>query len=197
MLGNKYGMGWTAWQQFDGLAETNDGKCSDVLVKSHVHLPSHSPSAWRINNDGRMRAIHSYRDIRDVAASLIKFIPKLNDDILEQSLVATMAESDAWMQEADGYAYRYEDMMSNPAEEIEKIAEFLGYLVGASEMAKKFSLENNRGLLPSSGKTPNNVWWHNHIDDGKVGKWEDVLTPSQIDMVGRIGLNWQRKMGYE
>lgn len=196
ILGNEYGMGWITWQQFDDLARTNDGKCEHVIVKSHVHLPSHSPSAWRINADGRMRIVHSYRDVRDVAASLIKFVEDPDDTILEQSLLATMAESDAWRQMKIKCAYRYEDMMDNPARKIGQIADFLGREVDAQEMAERFSMENNRSLLPSEHRTPDRVWWHNHIDDGRVGKWEDVLTPPQLEMVNRIGSDWLKKMGY-
>jgi hypothetical protein len=198
IVGEEYAHGWIRWQDFSEVYNKVDGKEERAIVKSHTFLPSHCPVAAQVLRERRMWIVHSYRDIRDVAASMKTF---MGEDWIksefENALVATMNESDSWMGVKSAYVSKYEHAVNNLEEEVFNIASYLGRSVDCKDIAKKFSISNNRERLPSSRRTKDGVWWHNHIGNGEVGKWERELSPSEINMVNRISHGWLKKMGYK
>ncbi len=192
-----YSHGWISWQEFSDLFRRIDGKDRYAIIKSHVFLPSHCPVASQVFKEKRMWGVHSHRDLRDVAASILNFSdgPFCVAE-MEKILLATMKEVDSWMSVARVHVSSYEEMMLHPATGICGIADFLDRAVDCEAIAEKFSIERNRERLPVEYRTEDSVWWHNHIDTGEIGRWKSELSPEYVGMIDRIGSDWQRKMGY-
>jgi len=142
----------------------------------------------------------SVRDPRDAVASAVTFTKARFEVMLD--LICSSAEIILSCIEYDcALTFRYEDAyMENPAT-IASIAKALGIAPDARVFANIFAVlradavreEISRsiedgifGPNPDSSKfDPVSQWHPNHIADGRVGKFVDMLTPDQVMEVSR------------
>lgn len=187
------------------------------VFKSHA-----PPSDWLSGQlaAGTVKAVYSYRDLRDVAFSLVHKLSGSFEQIVEQQRILDGAiEADVYWQGRDGVvAQRYEAIFAEPADAIREIAAHLGIELApgeAEELAREQSLEANRARtkkladdLRAEGldlthpahafaNTEGDLYHWNHIREGKVGGWKAEATPRQLAVLAVACGPWLVTRGYE
>src|SRR5262249_45834835 len=118
---------------------------SDWLVlKSH----SGNERLGEALSGGRARALYAYRDLRDVAYSLMHKTACDFDEIVlrRRVLHTTIADDHFWRDQAGLLCLRYEDLVADPAAGVRAIATHLGLSLVRGEaeaVADEYSLESN------------------------------------------------------
>ena len=169
--------------------------------------------------DRRAVAIYAYRDLRDVVFSFMYKRGMEFEEFLRHGLVHQVVENDRfWAARPHRLDQRYEDLIADPSQGVEQIAEFLGIALEpgeADEIASDYSFERNRkrtadlrrrlkasvGDLSDpmlsqvyDGKTL--LHW-NHLRDGRPGGWREQATPRQRETLHRVVGHWLVSHGYE
>lgn len=205
--------GWVIWQRFDEIYNKYHHGEGCVILKTHPYLPAHSARAREVLKAGKMRAIYTYRDVRDVAASLIWFhesnrkVAKpppdggLRDPTTLGNEIRSLLEVDnKWrrLKKKDCLVIRYEKMMRNHPYTVRRIADFVGQSVSierSREIANIFSLERQRERQPPHKYDGVNLLWPHHIRDGKVGEFRESLS-SERSAVVLVAGSWLKTNGY-
>jgi hypothetical protein len=186
------------------------------VLKSHDAHPAFSAAL----KAGRAAALYCYRDLRDVAFSLVhKFGGTFEDIIGRQKWLERCLVNDAfWRRQPNTLTQRYEDLVAGPAAAVVAVAQHLGITLDdreAEDLAAEYSLEANRGRAEELGRrlrqggvklddTANALRWDgetllhwNHIRAGEVGGWRAEATPRQRRALARICGAWLVENGYE
>lgn len=149
-----------------------------------------------INNNAL--GIYIYRDLRDVAISLMqKNNVSFEQVIKEKTLDRAIEEYTKWTSKKNVHVARYEDVINNLAQEISNIATFLKVenmsLEQCAILANEFSLEKQQKRIETSINSnnlinqknnrfcPTSLLHTNHIKDGAVGKWKNLLEENQYN----------------
>lgn len=154
------------------------------------------------------RYIYTYRDPRDVVASLIRKGRYREGDGNRKPralrrLVRRELRGDAfWRTRASVWVGRYEDFSHDIPGLVRSLADFLGVSVGDDEVARIcdfVDVERQRGRVAdvsSSGIDPSLRITSNHITDGQEGAWRRTLTPEELAAVERVAGDWMTAHGY-
>lgn len=164
-----------------------------------------------------VKVVYVYRDIRDVAVSLMAkkgnnsfwrlFISGDIEDILYQY--------QKWTSTSPVLISRYEYMVQDLSQEVGRIAEFLGIdLDNAStgSLAEEYSMQNqlqrideiekrNEGLVLKGKKNqywvdPKTLLNQKHIRSGASEQWRNKLSPFQIGLLEYVAYDWMKSVGY-
>lgn len=182
------GVGWVTWQQFDNVYKEYDGRRKYVVLKTHAFTPKFSTIAKTLFNTNQARAFYIYRNLSEVAQSLLQFKNHPNgnmaDDNIIKELEATLKERDEWLSLSSHLCYtsQYTVVTENIitiAREVEQIADFLGFIragVGIDyfHIARKHTLKAHQKLIDETIYDPKKRWsrdtlfWQNHISDHEI-----------------------------
>ncbi len=169
---------------------------------------------------GQARALYAFRDLRDVAYSLIHKANNTFEAVIESDglLDRALANFRFWTSQSHTLVQRYEDLVADPVAGVRAIAAHLAIPLpaGAAEhIAEEFSLEKNRERMrrvaehyrslgvdlhdPANAlcRDEQTQWHWNHIRDGRVGGWRSVATPRELMVLARRCGRWLIEQGYE
>ncbi|HEY9841205.1 MAG: hypothetical protein ACAI44_30995 [Candidatus Sericytochromatia bacterium] len=158
-----------------------------MLLKIHDYHPQLVAQSSTI--------LYSYRDIRDVIASMARKFgrtPQLGD---ADHLVAQFR---LWMPVAQ-FVMRYEDMLSDKQSIIAGMAAALGRngvdpaAILAELEAMSFASPGEKG----ASYHVTNLYHPGHITDGRHGSWRDVLDPALAQAILARHRDWFEANGYE
>jgi hypothetical protein len=184
-------------------------------AKGPVVLKSHEPGpiALTLIRAGRIRAICTFRDPRDVVSSDLKFMNLPMDKVLHR--VKSSFDALRLYQTTDHILLiRYEDMIKDPRRQIRRIALHLGIEVGADvvnrihdqtniEAAKKICADvrarpdSEVYLIAEARVDPSTRLHENHVFDGKAGRWRSEFSPDQARWLTEFFSYWLIQLGYE
>lgn len=161
----------------------------------------------RILNLNDVKTIMSFRDPRDAVTSFLQrfgnygaeFLPVCND--IARNLASLVTAS----QQLDHLSFFYEDKFTESPQTVRKVAEFIG-LPASDELVEtifdKYRAAKVKDLMAKLDELPesqrfvdpnnNNVadratsFHRTHISDMRVGKWQEVLTAEQQEVVGEL-----------
>ena len=186
------------------------------VVKAHEPDPLFADLVAR----GEAAAVHSYRDVRDVAYSVAHKRGSTFEREVEGTglLAQTVRNFQFWSGLPRVLSQRYEAVTADPVAAVRQIAAALGLVLPAAlaeGVAREFSLENNRDRsarlaadLRAQGvdlAAPDNalrcdgatqLHW-NHIRDGRSGGWRQAATPRHLAVLARGCGRWLIEQGYE
>lgn len=184
-----------------------------VAVKSHWY-----PSPWRqgahhINisddnfADGKVKVLMTYRDLRDVAVSLMRFQGISFGELISSGTLSRMVIVDEpeWFKNVPTeYIFRrkYEDWTENLYDEVIDIANFLAVTIEAKEMARIISEYNaqhvSNSLAHSNNMNAITYFSPNHISDSPYN-YRGVLTDKEITTIeNQNGVSeWLTRNGYK
>lgn len=182
-----------------------------VVLKTHdVHAEERELIE---NND--IRAIYIYRDLRDVAVSMMhKGDRPFHRFLLGQDIDEIVEVDKKWKTLRNMYISRYEVMIDDLSEEGRRIANFLNLQVNDSiinQIAEKYSLDKQRQRITrfnfqedgvttgeikqTINKTttyldPKSLLHENHIHSGAINQWKTSLSPIQIRLLESYFYFW-------
>jgi hypothetical protein len=192
------------------------GEESWRVLKAHDFHPRFAQALA----DNRAVALCSFRDLRDVAYSLMHKHAGSFEDIIErkQMLHLCLQNDRCWRAQPGALWQRYEDIMARPIESVIAIARHLGVRLGdgeAATIAKEYSLEANRRRaalvaeqLRSAGVAlenpvnaerwdPRTLLHWNHIREGRIDGWKELATPRELAVLAGLCGSWLNSHGYE
>jgi hypothetical protein len=169
---------------------------------------------------GRARAVYAYRDLRDVAYSLVHKFGSTFEDVIEdkQFLHVCLANDAFWTAQPGTVCQRYEELTDDPAGGVAELAAHLEIPLGegeAGELTAAYSLRSNlwrtvdlANRLREQGLDlgdPRNALLHdrqtllhwNHIREGRTGTWKGRVTPGQLACLVAACGDWLIERGYE
>jgi hypothetical protein len=201
-------LGWIIWQDFQHVFGLN-GHTPFAILKCHAYFPSHSAKGKWVLDFGNFRALHIYRDARDVAVSLSRFLKGLNrdkdfDDVIAD-LIGAIAENRAWSSlPADKlHIARYEDVWYDWEIEARQIADFLQIEIKNKELTDivdRYDLHKQTTrteTLPVRTRDAEDTQlWHHHIGPACPGQWKTMLTEKQLERVYEVAKPWLDQHGY-
>ncbi|HWE38244.1 MAG TPA: hypothetical protein VG406_16860 [Isosphaeraceae bacterium] len=184
-------------------------------LKSH---DGHATFAAALQS-GHALALHSYRDLRDVAYSLAHKFGLSFEEFARRGILAPVLENDRFWRAQPGVLHqRYESIVADPEEGIAAIADHLKFALADGEaraLAAEFSKEANRGRterlaaqLVAQGvdlaRRENALWtdpetllhW-NHIRGDRGRPWAELATPEHRAYLAHACGAWLIEHGYE
>jgi hypothetical protein len=189
------------------LAETRSSDCP-VVVKAHRFLPE----AEELARSGQAKILYTYRDIRDVVASICRKYSMPPFSFVHGGLASILQEYSRWIAVPGIYVARYEDMTSDLAGEVKRLGRFLGADVGeahANELADEFGVARQVRRIENAFQTPGNMQGggansfdpasllhRNHIQSGGSGAFREVLTAREIAALEWQARKWMKSVGY-
>ena len=171
-------------------------------VKTHE-----SPTRkWRmLAAAGVLKPTYIYRDPRDVALSAFEHGQKLRQagktysfaplTTIEAAIYKTRAWLEiweAWKIYGQAFMTRYEALITNPLEVMQQMIDFFA-LPPISEqtllsIAQSYEVKNLPNLESEKGGL--------HFNQGKVGRFRQVMTPAQLDLCQKHLGDYIEEMGY-
>ncbi len=184
------------------------------VIKSHDAHPCFT----RAIVEGRAVAIYAYRDVRDVAFSLMHKRRLTFDRLLQQGMIHQVLANDRyWTEQPNVLIQRYDEILADPVAAVRAIAQHLGIRPAAGEaerIASEYSLEANkartealRRQIEQSGVNlhdassaqicdPGTLLHWNHVRNGRIGAWLDESTPRDRAILDRLCGRWLAAHGY-
>jgi hypothetical protein len=170
--------------------------------------------------DGCARAVYSYRDLRDVAYSLMHKLNSSFEDVVLQRgvLEAAIANDEFWTRQPGTVCQEYDRILSTPVVCIHEVADHLGISISRTEaesLAHEYSLEANRQRAQALSATlaeqgvdlsdarnallndPHTLLHWNHVRSGRSGSWREHATLDQKIHLARICGRWLVLRDYE
>jgi len=189
------------------LKEWDDYDRRYVLAKVFVYLPETSEHATRFLKEGRIRAIGTVRDPRDIVTSMMGRAGSQwdFDQKVSEELPKWLAQFTKWAQLGPGLSriVRYEDMIPNLGREVREIAKFLEIDLPEGmdfEIARRYTIkaqkeraERFRGTgerdHPYLSVIPGIVF-------GSAGQWQTWLSPAQAKKIEKVTEGFMKKWDY-
>ena len=204
-----------------------------VTGAQYAELPQGSNLNWRVLKahdahpafaaalaEKRALAIYSFRDLRDVAYSLMhKYGAAFAKVIEQQHRLHVCLDNDAfWTAQPRTLEQRYEEIVARPVTAVADLAEHLGIELAdgeAAALAEAYSLHANlwrtvelanrlRGEGMDLEDPAHAQHWDgqtllhwNHIRAGRVGGWRTQATPRELAVLAGICGSWLIARRYE
>lgn len=186
------------------------------VLKSHDRHPQFT----RVLKERCALALYSFRDLRDVAYSLMHKMAGSFETIVKsrQMLQRCLQNDEFWRGQPGTLCQRYENMVADPVEAVEQIADHFEIQLTSADaiaLAEEYSLSANRRRTHALTKqlraagvdlaSPANAerWddetllhW-NHIRDGGSGGWRTQATPRELAVLSGICGSWLIENDYE
>ena len=150
-----------------------------------------------------MRAVYIYRDPRDVALSLYEHgdwirregVPSSTrfDSLTTIDMTIDVAYYyvqlwEKWVASKRALIIRYEDLIQDPFSTMGKVTTHLGIVVPDHKLESvihRYSMKNRAS------------WQHDlHFNVGKIGRWKEKFSPSQIQRAQELYGDYLPQMGY-
>ncbi len=151
---------------------------------------------------GIIKATYIYRDPRDVAISAFEHGQKIRNmgqdhtfaklQTMEASIHYTrelLAIWEKWMDCQHVLKVRYEDLLSNPINELNRLAEFLSLDVSGVDMSKiaaKYQKDKLNTTLEGAL----------HFNKGCAGRYKDVMSKKELSLCQKLFGSFLEGMGY-
>lgn len=168
---------------------------------------------------GNALGIYTFRDIRDVYASYMKQRVKPFDYLWREGFVEScLANYQRWTRLPNVLVSKYENITTNLAEEVYRIAQHLGLSIEAEQyeaIAADYSVEIQQQRISqfrhrllqmqlASNDHREIVDYHdeesllhmNHIHSGKNGSWIENLSVEEADLISDRVKNWCAETNY-
>lgn len=201
-----------------GLGEIRNSDCQQLL-QSHspdqmqalkVHQFRHLKGVETAIAEGKAKGIYSYRDIRDVTASLMKMRKASFEKLMFQTgeIQECLRDFHLWTNLDNLLISRYEIMVNNLTEEVVRIANHLNINLSQEEaemIADQYNLERQKSRISnwknnqekdSKFYDPKSLLHANHIDSGASNKWKTALTPLQVAYLETKAKDWLISQDY-
>jgi len=159
--------------------------------------------------------IYVYRDLRDVVVSTMR-----KSDMTFEALSSLgfledrFEEYQKWTSLPRVLVSKYEEMIAGLPAEVRRIAAHLGITLSAEayqQIAAEHSLERQKERIEASIKNGNlregvvkGMFYNpttnlhtNHIHDGAVGGWKEVLSAEQVERIEAKAADWLVAHGYD
>jgi hypothetical protein len=152
---------------------------------------------------GAVRSTYQYRDLRDVALSVLDHRLKVRDTRPNDPMARVKTLDDAcrfvgklfptwqaWTQLRDILTVRYEDLHSDPVGQVRRLAAHLGVA---------FDDDSTRRLLERHPVGAGSAEWDDglHFNKGQVGRFAEILSRAELDVCNELLGPQLRQMGYE
>lgn len=207
-------VGWIDAKRFNEvrLPYANDKKLK--VVKVHLCTDAIASEFHQANAKG----IYIFRDIRDAYISSMKQRLKTFDDLWEEGFIEICLDNyKAWTTLPKVLISRYEEVIEDLAREVKRIAQHLDLHLDPScyqEIASNYAISHQKKRVekfreqllkaPPIDSDRSIVDYHdedsllhmNHIDSGKVGRWQDDLSPGEVAQIEAKVQAWCEKNGY-
>jgi hypothetical protein len=204
-----------------------------VTGPEYAHAAEGAPDGWRVLKthaghpafaealaSGRALAVYAYRDLRDVAYSLVhKFAAPFEEVVEHKHWLHVCLDNDAfWTAQPRTLCQRYETIMAEPAASVAELASHLGIELAEGEaaaVAEEYSLKANvwrtielANRLREEGVDLEDranafrfdgeslLHW-NHIRSGRVGGWRQESSPRELAVLAGVCGDWLIARGYE
>lgn len=200
-----FAAGLIPWQGFEKLFSNFDGVYPFVLVKGHVFYPDKCPSAKRVFDEQRAKAVYIYRDIRDVAISTFDMGKYEWDYVANIEVPSILNEYKQWTnlpkEQIDILRYEGLPFPNVSGATVMRLARFLNINIGwrmCETIAKKHSIKAHQQIIDKmeKGFDRHSLLWHNHIKSGRVGRFRDGLTSEQRADIEAVAKDWLIAEGY-
>ncbi len=167
---------------------------------------------------GRAVVVYAYRDVRDVAFSLMHKRSLTFEQLLHQGMIHQILANDQfWSRQPGVLIQRYDAILLDPVGAVAQLARYLGIETVAGEaerIAHEYSLESNKARtealrrrleqegvdLKESANSlicdPATLLHWNHVRDGGSGSWYVELTPRQRVILEKLCGRWLESHGY-
>jgi hypothetical protein len=183
------------------LSQSNGRFPGPTVVKAH----GLGPLAMRHLTMEQAKAVCTFRDPRDCVASLMQFTNE-RFDIACARILEGLRMLDLYPQDQTLFIH-YEDLLGDRLAQVRKIAAHLSISPEESLLRRideLTSIEKSREICRDLTNRPDTqvihsenhrvdpkTWLHhNHIQDGRSGRWRDQLTDEQVDHADQIFAPW-------
>jgi len=164
---------------------------------------------------GNAMGVYTFRDLRDVIVSTMRKYELSFDKLMGGNFLDNCLEQyRRWTALPRVLTSKYEDMIANLPREVERIAGHLGVALSAEtyqQIAAEHTLAQQKERIEASIKKgelregvvkgmfydPNTNLHTNHIHEGAVGGWKEVLSPGQAQCLEDKTADWLVAHGYE
>ncbi len=179
------------------------------VFKSHI-CTSDIRAEFEINNAW---GAYIYRDLRDVIVSIMQKRGFSFEDVIKGDVIKSCIDNYyAWRALPKVYVSRYEEVVEDLKSEVFGIADFFKINLSRSEtdiITTKLSLPNQKERIKQFKKMrsyvnlrknrfdPFSLLHMDHIQDGRVSKWKEVLTASQARVANLKYGEWLKKNHYD
>lgn len=168
---------WAGW-----IGDYKDVANEHRVIKTHKYLSELVDEADYV--------FYSFRDLRDVAASIKRKTGTLPTN---EQLDRAIEMFYKWYEIAN-FSMRYEEMIRDDAVVIQKVANQLKHPVNSDEMIE--TLNGMQHAKPGQLYDKTNLYHPNHITDGRHHSWDGVLEPDYVQNIEKRYKQWLTKMGY-
>lgn len=169
-------------------------------VEDVEHLPAPTNAVIKLHDyDARLvrqssHILYSYRDIRDVLASMKRIWNKKPAVETADRLVSLYRR---WTEKAD-YIVRYEDIIADKTRVIEEMAKTLGIEnPDPQPIIDEISRMSYDSDGPKSSHNQINLFHKQHITDGKSNSWHGHVKPRLIAEIERRHQSWFEECGLQ
>ena len=168
-----------------------------------VHKISHLKGIEKAFEEGYAVGLYVYRDLRDVAVSLMNLRNLSFDKLMRRREIPdNLRAFEQFTALPNMHISRYEYMVNNLSTEVVKIASHLGIELSEQEaelIAQEYSLTQQKARIESWKKeagsqnkerNPQTLLHQNHIKSGRCQQWKTALTPLQISYLENLTGKW-------
>ena len=193
--------------KLDGYFET-DKEYEQLLKseKSYYIKKTHNLSWILLNRIKRKEStgFFTHRDIRDIVVSMMQkgWIKDFNKFIRFQ-LTVIINIALIYASVKNMHIYSYDELINNKMKVIKDLQTILNINLDKDsifEIIKRTSIEETKKAIERLPKNqeydPTSHLHKAHIKNGKIGKWNEELTDSQIKMINSVAKNYLRYFNY-
>lgn len=191
----------------DNLENASFRKDKFLVIKSH----DFSPQIKTLVEDGKVKVVYVYRDLRDVAVSLANKFAKSTDDAISR-LSHQLNNYYLWTEMDKIRVSLYENMVDDLYSEVLEIANYLEVEVNhdlARSISNKLEINQQKQRIKKLDDDPHVIksfgddlydpvtqLHNNHIISGKWGQWKKSLSKEQIEFIESWAFSWFVDRGY-
>lgn len=147
----------------------------------------------------------THRDIRDVVVSLMQIgrITDFEKWVADGRLRKIVNDALLYSRNGDVTMIEYDDLVNNKLQVINSIAEKLKLKLSENEIEwilNKTDIESTKQQLSLKENNEIDLTNHlhkNHISDGKIGKWKEVLSKEQIEVINELTKDFLKFFNYK